>query len=171
MEQTRKFPNTTHDVTVVRKKDVLDCIDKNITDKELALEIIKRCEIDCASFLKAGKWASIPFIGNIRIPKTIQLFKDENQIELLNDCSDTLDKEQYVMFKKQLRINNEKRVRHERVFNYTVSIMANRYSSRYKRILNSKGIHAAKIAIFSLSNLNIVNEDHIKEYNHYYGSL
>lgn len=171
MEQTRKFPSTTHDVIVVRKKDILDCIDKNITDKELALEVIKRCEIDCASFLKAGKWASIPFIGNIRIPKAIQIFKDENQIETLRDCKEVLDTEQYVMFKKQLCSNNEQRARHERTFNYTVSIMANRYSSRYKRVLNEKGIHAAKIDIFSISNLNIVNEDHIKEYNYYYGSL
>ena len=73
MADTYKFPGGGYDVTVFKKQDVLDCIDKNILDKDVALAFIEQLEVDAANFLKEGRWTGIPFIGNIRIPKLRQL--------------------------------------------------------------------------------------------------
>ena len=40
MADTYKFPGGGYDVTVFKKQDVLDCIDKNILDKDVAYEIV-----------------------------------------------------------------------------------------------------------------------------------
>ena len=62
-----------------KKQDILDCIDNNILDKEIALTLIEQLEIDAANFLKEGRWTGIHFIGNIRIPKLRKL--EENSIK------------------------------------------------------------------------------------------
>ena len=36
MSEQFKFPNGGYEVTVLRKQDILDCIDDNIIDKEIA---------------------------------------------------------------------------------------------------------------------------------------
>ena len=45
MVDTLKFPNG-YDVIVCRRDDIMDCIEKNITDKELVLEVINNCELN-----------------------------------------------------------------------------------------------------------------------------
>ena len=42
MADTYKFPGGGYDVTVFKKQDVLDCIDKNILDKDVALAVIEQ---------------------------------------------------------------------------------------------------------------------------------
>ena len=64
-KNTRKFPRG-YDVTIVRKEDVLEAIDDNIIDKEIALDLIKQLELDASNFIKEGRWTSLPFIGTIR---------------------------------------------------------------------------------------------------------
>lgn len=64
-KDTRKFPRG-YDVTIVRKEDVLEAIDDNIIDKEVALDLIKQLELDASNFIKEGRWTSLPFIGTIR---------------------------------------------------------------------------------------------------------
>ena len=50
MADTFKFPNGGYDVTVLKRQDILDCIDANIIDKEVALAIVDQCELDAAEF-------------------------------------------------------------------------------------------------------------------------
>lgn len=69
MADVFRFPNDGYDVTIVKKQDILDCIDENIIDKEVALSIVEHCEKTAAEFISSGRWTGIPFIGNIRIPK------------------------------------------------------------------------------------------------------
>lgn len=171
MEETFKFPGNGYEVKVVRKQDVIDCIEDNILDKELALEIVKRCEIDAVNFIKQGRWTGIPFIGNIRIPKTTTLLNSEQQQELLTGAKENYNKEQYVMFRRQLCADNEKRVRQERLFNYTVSMLANRYPRLYKKLVNEKGVKVAQLILFTFNNLNVVNEEHLAYHCDYYGDF
>ena len=171
MEETFKFPGSGYDVHVVRKQDVLDCIEDNIIDKEIALEVVKRCEIDAISFLKEGRWAGIPFIGNIRIPKTIAMLNSKPQQDLIKEAASKYTKEEYVLFRRELCANNEKIVRFERTFNYTVSVLMNRHPNYYAKLRANKGLRAAKIMLYSLSKLNVVNEAHITEYYNYYGQI
>ena len=63
-EEYRRYPKG-NEVRVVRKADILKCIDENIIDKEIALEIVTQCEIDAANYLTNGKWTGIPYMGNI----------------------------------------------------------------------------------------------------------
>lgn len=60
-KNTRKFPRG-YDVTIVRKEDVLEAIDDNIIDKEIALDLIKQLELDASNFIKEGRWTSLPLL-------------------------------------------------------------------------------------------------------------
>ena len=91
MADIYKFPSGGYEVTVCKKQDILDCIDKNIIDKEVALAIVERCEIDAANFLKEGRWTGIPFIGNIRIPKLKQLEESPEQQALIAEAKANLE--------------------------------------------------------------------------------
>ena len=100
MADTLKFPNGGYDVTICRRQDIIDCIDKNIVDKDIALAVINHCEFQAASFIKEGRWAGIPFIGNIRVPKTVQMIRSDEQKALIEDAKEQLVKERNIMFKK-----------------------------------------------------------------------
>lgn len=167
MDEIFKFPNG-HDVVVVRKQGILDCIDDNIIDKEIALEIVRRCELDCITFLNQGRWASIPFLGNIRVPKDKQLLKSEEQQSMISSARENYGLDEYVMFRRQLAEDNEKKIRTEREFNYKVSTMANRYPKLFKNVVAKVGIHAAKVVLFGIANANVVNEEHIIKHYSYY---
>ena len=117
MKDVYNFPNGGYEVRIVRRSEVLEAIDKNIIDKDIALAIVERCELDCANFLKEGRWANIPYIGNIRIPKAKQLIKSEEQQTLISDAYDNLDTDSYLMFRKQLNQYNAQRARFEKSYN------------------------------------------------------
>ena len=82
MSDIFKFPRG-YDVKILRKSDVIASINANIIDKDVALAIVKKCEIDAANFLREGRWAGIPYIGNIRIPKGREKFLSEETQEIL----------------------------------------------------------------------------------------
>ena len=80
--EIRKFPNG-YDVRVVRKQDILDCIDENIIDKEIALELITQCEIDACQYINEGKWTGLPYIGSVRLNDGGKILRENK--ELLNE--------------------------------------------------------------------------------------
>ena len=82
MEDSYKFPGG-YDVKVVRKQDIVKCIDSNIVDRETALALIEQCEIDAIKFLRQGRWTGIPFLGNLRVSKVSQLQKSKEQQEAI----------------------------------------------------------------------------------------
>lgn len=166
MKDVYNFPNGGYEVRIVRRSEVLEAIDKNIIDKDIALAIVERCELDCANFLKEGRWANIPYIGNIRIPKAKQLFKSEEQQTLISDAYDNLDTDSYLMFRKQLNQYNAQRARFEKSYNYLLAIMVNRYNKYYNYLKRNKGDYKARITIYTFASLDPLTED-FKAYNGY----
>lgn len=166
MKDVYNFPNGGYEVRIVRRSEVLEAIDKNIIDKDIALAIVERCELDCANFLREGRWANIPYIGNIRIPKAKQLIKSEEQQTLISDAYDNLNTDSYLMFRKQLNQYNAQRARFEKSYNYLLAIMVNRYNKYYNYLKRNKGDYKARITIYTFASLDPLTED-FKAYNGY----
>lgn len=163
MNSIFRFPNG-YDVKVLRKQDVLDCIDDNIIDKEVALELVKRCEIDAANFLKEGRWASIPFIGNIRIPKTKQLMMSEQYKEIDEAAKATLDRDKYVLFRRDLASEIGRIAKQERFYKYAVSKMVSKNAKLFRQLCISCGDAFARYYMFSVRSLTPLNQNNITDY-------
>lgn len=157
-----KFPNGGYDVTICKKQDVLDCIDKNIVDKDIALAIIEHCEFQAASFLREGRWTGIPFIGNIRIPKTIQMLKSDEQQMLIQEAKEQLEKEKYIMFKKTLNKENAKHISQERYYKYITSIAVNNNRKLFKKLCNTKGEVYARLFLYCSHEIVAINNEYIR---------
>lgn len=153
MSDIFRFPNG-YDVKVLRKEDVLASIDANIIDKDVALAIVKRCEIDATNFLREGRWAGVPFIGGIRIPKTqLALISDKTK-ELLDEAKQNLDHDKYLLFRKSITGDIGKQVKLERYYKYTVSKFVGK-NLRYFRLISSrKGDVYARLLSYTLSDIS-----------------
>lgn len=153
MSDIFRFPNG-YDVKVLRKEDVLAAIDANITDKDVALEIVKRCEIDAANFLREGRWASIPFIGSIRIPKTALALMSDKTKELLDEAKQTLEHDKYVLFRNSVAKDIGKQVKIERYYRYVVSKFVGRNTKYFKTKANKNGDAYARFLAYTLSDIS-----------------
>ena len=120
------------------KKDILDCIDKNIVDKDIALAIIEQCEIDAANFIKEGRWAGIPFIGSIRVSKHHLMTETPEQQALIKEAQETLDSNKYILFRTELGRENDKHIRQERYYRYIVSIAVSHNKKLYKKLCEER---------------------------------
>lgn len=155
MSDTFKFPNGGYEVKVLRKEDVLATIEENIIDKELALAIIKKCEIDAGNFLKEGRWTGIPFIGNIRIPKTVQTFMTEESKALLEEAKENLDEDKYILFRKHYANDVGKHVKIERYYRYIVSKFVGKNQKFFKKLSENNGDKYARFICYTLCELTI----------------
>ena len=158
MPEVRRFPPEGYEVTVLRKADVLKCIDENIIDKEIALEIVRRCEIDATNFLKEGRWAGIPFLGNIRIPKIVQTFLSEDTQKLMSEAKETLDENKYLLFRKQFATDAVKREDKERFYKYELSKFIGKNIKLFRKLANKHGDKLARVISFTLRNMTIATE-------------
>lgn len=166
MADTFKFPNGGYDVTICRKQDIIDCIEKNITDKEVALAIVEHCEFQAAAFIREGKWTGIPFIGNIRVPKTIEMLKSDEQQALLKEAREQLDKDKYILFKKQLGKENFKKAAQDRYYRYITSIAVTKNRKLFKKLCATKGEVYARLFLYCSHSITAVNNEYINlEYN------
>ena len=161
MEDIIKFPNGGYDVTICRKQDILNCIDKNIIDKDIALAIIEHCEFEAANFLREGRWTGIPFIGNIRTPKTIQMLKTSEQQALIQEAKEQLGKEKYIMFRKTLNKENAKHISQERYYRYITSIAIAHNQKLYKKLCATKGEYYARIYLFASYNITSLDNEYV----------
>ena len=161
MADTFKFPNGGYDVTVLKRQDILDCIDANIIDKEVALAIVDQCELDAAEFIKEGRWTGLPFIGNVRVPKAKLMEEDPVQQALIDEAKATLDSKQYIMFRRQLSSDNYKRASNERYFNYIVSQAVTKNRKLYLKLCDTKGEHYAKIFLFASKHVVAINNEYV----------
>lgn len=148
MPTTNKFPNGGYDVKVLRKEDVIKCIDDNIIDKDIALTLIKRLEIDAATVVQQGGWAGIPHLGSLRIPLHKKLARTEESVELVKEAWNTLDKQRYILFRKDLAGEYKKREKNERFFKYCVSMMANKNKILYKELIDTKGLDWTNVFMY-----------------------
>ena len=158
MPESRKFPPEGYQVTVLRKQDVLKCMDENIIDKEIALEIVRRCEIDATNFLKEGRWAGIPFLGNIRIPKIVQTFLSEDTQQLMAEAKENLDANKYLLFRKEFATDTVKRQDRERFYKYELSKFIGKNLSLFRKLSNIHGDKLARVVCFTLRNMTIATE-------------
>ena len=154
--EIRKFPNG-YDVRVVRKQDILDCIDENIIDKEIALELVTQCEIDACQYINEGKWTGLPYIGSVRLNDGGKILRENK--ELLNEAKEKLDNDKYILFKKSLVIEGKTKIKKSRYFNYIVSIYANHNRKVYKELVANNGENFAKVILFSLANMKVVGDN------------
>ena len=161
MADTFKFPNGGYDVTILKKQDILNCIEENIIDKEIALEIVEHCEQAAAEFISNGFWAGIPFIGNIRIPKGRLMEEDPVQQRLIEEAKETLDHNQYIIFRRQLKSDNGKRIRQQRYFNYITSQAVAKNRKLYNKLCSEKGEAYAKLFLFASKHITAVNNEYI----------
>lgn len=161
MEDSFKFPNGGYDVVICRKQDILNCIDKNIIDKDIALAIIEHCEFEAANFLREGRWTGIPFIGNIRTPKTVQMLKTSEQQALIQEAKEQLGKEKYIMFRKTLNKENAKHISQERYYRYITSIAIAHNQKLYKKLCAAKGEYYARIYLFASYNITSLDNEYV----------
>ena len=161
MGDTYKFPGGGYDVTVFKKQDVLDCIDKNILDKDVALAFIEQLEVDAANFLKEGRWTGIPFIGNIRIPKLKQLEESPEQQALIAEAKKNLDADKYILFRTQLGKENSKHIKQERYYRYITSIAISHNRRLYKKLCEEKGEYFARIYLYASYNITSLDNEYI----------
>lgn len=166
MADTFKFPNGGYDVTICRKQDILDCINKNIIDKDIAIAVVEHCEFQAASFIREGRWTGIPFIGNIRIPKTIQMLKTNEQQALIQDAKEQLGKEQYIMFRKKLNKENAKQISQDRYYRYITSIAVNNNRKLFRKLCDTKGEVYARLFLFCSREVVAVNNEYINLENY-----
>jgi len=151
------FPNG-YDVDIARKKDVLDAIENNIIDKDIALAIITNCEQNCARFIQEGKWAGIPFMGNFRPRETkIALNSKENK-ELLDTAKTNMSNEEYLLFRKDLIRDNAIIVKNTRLLHYQASKVSIKNKKLYNAIAAAKGSAYATIIMYSFKDPYLVSE-------------
>lgn len=156
MNNILKFPNG-FDIKVVRKQDILDCIDANIIDKEIAYELVKQCEIDATNFLLEGRWAGIPFLGNIRIPRFKQRFNTEEVKEIYQEAKETMDENTFVLFSKGYRKEIARQVKQSRYYNYILSTMVTKNNKVFKAMCNEYGVLWTRLYFYTLHKLKAVN--------------
>lgn len=154
MADTFNFPNG-FEVKVFRKSDIIDCIEKNIIDKEVAMTIVTQCELDASNFLQEGRWTGIPFIGNIRIPEVSKRFRSEENKELLATAKETMPKEKYILFRRNLAVDAGKKEKQERLYRHIVSMTASRNSHLYRKLCKTKGEVYARIYMYCISDCDI----------------
>lgn len=160
MLDTFKFPGG-NNVKVVRKEDVIQTINCNIVDKEVALAIVKQCEVDAASFLRQGRWTGIPFIGSIKVPDSVRMSHTKEQQELIKDAVETISKEQFVIFRRELAHNNEKRAKATRYYNYVLSMAVSKNRELFKKLCKERGVGYARIHFFLTSSITAVDNEYV----------
>lgn len=157
MAKITRFPKG-FDVTVCKKEDILATIDKNIIDKDVALAIIEQLEIDASNFIKEGRWTGIPFLGSIRKNPFKERIQSEEYQDLLDTASKELDKQKYVLFRKQVSAEINDQLKYERFFNYSVSKFANTNKEFYRRARKIYGEYGAKFLCWSLISMEFYNQ-------------
>lgn len=160
MTDTYKFPGG-NDVKVIRKEDIINTINCNIVDKEVALAIVRQCEVDAANFLRKGRWTGIPFMGSIKVPDVVKLTNTPEQKQLIDDAMHTITNEQFVMFRRELAHNNEKRVKATRYYNYVLSIAVAKNRPLFKKLCKEKGLGYARIHFFLNSSITAIENEYI----------
>ena len=155
MNDTIKMPCGGYDIKVVRKEEILECIDANIIDKDVMLAFINQIEVDSVNFLQQGRWTSLPFMGTLRKNKYKEITRSQEYKELNEAAQENLDKDKYILFRKNLRNDIARKLKNERYFNYIVSQFAKKNRNFYRYIESTKGEHYAKIIGYSLFDIKI----------------
>ena len=157
MADTLKFPNG-YDVVVCRRDDIMECIDENIIDKELVLEVINNCELNAANFISAGRWTGIPFLGNIKVPDTQKILNNQETKDIISYARETLPKEKYILFRQELHNDVRETTKEKRYANWKLSLFLSKNKMFYRLMqLRYKSESIAKFICYTCIELNEVN--------------
>lgn len=156
MNDTIKMPGGGYDVKVVRKEDILKCIDSNIVDKDIMLAFINQFEVDASNFLSQGRWTSLPYIGTLRKNQYKEAINSEEIKELDEAARENLDKNKYILFKKDLRNDIAKAIKRERIYKYTLSKVVTKNKKFYDYLDKTKGEKIARVVCFSMFELTSI---------------
>lgn len=160
MQDTYKFPGG-KDVKVVRKEDIINTINTNIVDTEVALAIVKQCEIDAATFMKKGKLAGIPFMGTIKVPDTVRMSQTQEQRDLIVAAMENTTNEQFVMFRRNLAYDNKIKIKARKYYNYVLSLSVTKNRNQFKKMCKEKGESYARLHFFLLYSVTSVNNEYV----------
>ena len=153
MGDTIKMPNGGYDVKVVRKEDILACIDENILDKNIMLAFINQFEVDASNFLKEGRWTSLPYLGTLRKNQYKEALNSKEVKELDEAAKENLDRTKYVVFRKDLRNDIARAIKRERVYKYTLSQVVKKNKKFFEYLIESKGEKIARVICHSMFEL------------------
>lgn len=159
--ETRKIPDG-FNIKVVRKEDILSTIDKNILDKDVALEVISHCEISAINFFKNGYWASIPYMGNFRLdPRKVirnQALKElDAGAKTVLDDNDVQDKARYILFRKQVSNDAREKINFLRYYNYCIALGSNKNPKAFRKLCRNKGIYMARLLTWGLMRITPID--------------
>lgn len=145
--EVRKFPwgMNPENVTLVNKHDVLKTIDDNIIDKQIALELVTQLELDLGGYVATGVAAGIPYVGRLKQRTgslALKMHSDE-----LDAAKQTMDREQFIMFRKELVFEEVSKANYNRLYKYEVSMLANKRANRrsYWNLVDEIGAARADI--------------------------
>ena len=156
MNDTIKMPGGGYDVKVVRKEDILKCIDSNILDKDIMLAFINQFEVDASNFLSQGRWTSLPYIGTLRKNQYKETINSEEIRELDEAAKENLDRNKYILFRKNLRNDIAKAIKRERLYKYTLSQVVKKNKKFYDYLEKTKGEKIARVICYSMFELTSV---------------
>lgn len=165
MNDTIKMPNGGYDIKVVRKEEVIECINNNIIDKEVMLAFINQFEVDATNFLEQGRWTSLPYMGTLRLSKYKEIMSSDEIKELDKEAKESLDKNRYILFRKNLRVDIAKRIKRDRVFRYILSQMVNKNKSFYHYLIETRGNKIAEFVLFTLFDINTEEHYELQTFN------
>lgn len=160
MQDTYKFPGG-KDVKVVRKEDIINTIKTNIVDTEVALAIVRQCEVDAVNFMKKGRLTGIPFMGTIKVPDTIRMSQTKEQKDLILAAMETTTNEQFVMFRRNLAYDNKIKIKARKYYNYVLSLSVAKNRNQFKKMCKERGEAYARIHFFLLYSVTSVNNEYI----------
>lgn len=160
MQDTYKFPGG-KDVKVVRKEDIINTIKTNIVDTEVALAIVRQCEVDAVNFMKKGRLTGIPFMGTIKVPDSIKLSKTKEYKDLMLAAMETTTNEQFVMFRRTLAYDNKIKIKARKYYNYVLSLSVAKNRNQFKKMCKERGEAYARIHFFLLYSVTSVNNEYI----------
>ena len=160
MQDTYKFPGG-KDVKVVRKEDIINTINTNIVDTEVALAIVRQCEVDAVNFMRKGRLTGIPFMGTIKVPDTIRMSQTKEQKDLILAAMETNTNEQFVMFRRNLAYDNKIKIKARKYYNYVLSLSVAKNRNQFKKMCKEKGEAYARIHFFLLYSVTSVNNEYI----------
>ena len=160
MQDTYKFPGG-KDVKVVRKEDIINTIKTNIVDTEVALAIVRQCEVDAVNFMKKGRLTGIPFMGTIKVPDTVRMSQTKEQKDLILAAMETTTNEQFVMFRRNLAYDNKIKIKARKYYNYVLSLSVAKNRNQFKKMCKERGEAYARIHFFLLYSVTSVNNEYI----------
>ena len=146
---------------VSRKEDIINTIKTNIVDTEVALAIVRQCEVDAVNFMKKGRLTGIPFMGTIKVPDTIRMSQTKEQKDLILAAMETNTNEQFVMFRRNLAYDNKIKIKARKYYNYVLSLSVAKNRNQFKKMCKEKGEAFARIHFFLLYSVTSVNNEYI----------